>query len=319
MNQASRPSISFIVEWENAERDEAARAFRMLDTLGRQIVEARIEDFEVLFLLEEDVRQALGQAILDALPEPVAARARMLESPGLRYYEQKNFGVRQAKGEIVIFVDSDVVPEPDWLGRLLRALEDETVQVVGGATYMEPVDFFSRALQLIWIFPPRNPAAHLVSTTSFYANNVAIRRALIAENPFPDSLRYRGQCGMLARSLREKGVVIWRDTGARVSHGPFTGYGHLLWRGLYDGNDEIIEDRRKNKRVTTMILRSLRRYVRQIRRLEGRVIAQHRAVGMGTAGALWCGAMAFGFCTARLCGSFIAIAFPEAKRHYAKI
>jgi hypothetical protein len=319
MNKARHPSVSFIIEWENARRDEAVRAFRMLDTLGRQIVAARLDDFEILVLLEDDVRQALGQHILDALPEPVAERVRMLESPGLRYYEQKNFGVSRACGDIVVFIDSDVIPEADWLARILHALDDETVQVVGGATYMDPDDFFSRALQLIWIFPQRNPRSDMISTTSFFANNVAFRRSLIATNPFPDSPRYRGQCGMLARSLRAQGVTIWRDMGARVSHGPFIGYRHLLWRGLYDGNDEIIEDRRKHKGAGSMIVRSLRRYGQQLRRLEGRVISQHRMVGMGAAGAIWCGVMAFGFCTARLFGSLIVIAFPGAPRHYAKI
>jgi cellulose synthase/poly-beta-1,6-N-acetylglucosamine synthase-like glycosyltransferase len=43
-----------------------------------------------------------------------------------------NTGVRQAKGEIMAFTDSDCVPEPRWLRLLVEAFADEEVIVAGG-------------------------------------------------------------------------------------------------------------------------------------------------------------------------------------------
>lgn len=45
----------------------------------------------------------------------------------------KQYGAYRAKGEIIVFIDSDSVPDPDWLERIYRALQDKRLVCVGGA------------------------------------------------------------------------------------------------------------------------------------------------------------------------------------------
>ena len=53
------------------------------------------------------------------------------------------------------FLDSDVVPEPGWLDRLLDALAGPGVEVVAGGTYVEPVGLVGKTFALTWFFPLR--------------------------------------------------------------------------------------------------------------------------------------------------------------------
>ena len=56
------------------------------------------------------------------------------ERPGLS--GARNSGVRAASGDIVAFVDDDVIARPDWLEELVNAYQDSSVVGVGG--WVEP-------------------------------------------------------------------------------------------------------------------------------------------------------------------------------------
>jgi hypothetical protein len=185
-------SLSIVIEWENARLAEAERSLRMLGELARQLddlarTSSRAVDILLLFNLA-----VMAEAAIEALIDHVRPRAdwpamiRLLPSGERGYYEQKNFGVQHTAGDIVLFVDSDVVPEPGWLERLLTSFDPE-VGVVCGSTYVECGSFYERAVALFWLFPLRLSGEGLEEASSFYANNVAFRRTVIGENPFPIS------------------------------------------------------------------------------------------------------------------------------------
>jgi GT2 family glycosyltransferase len=44
----------------------------------------------------------------------------------------RNCGVKRATGELIAFTDSDCVPDPNWLGRLVAAFTADTIAGVGG-------------------------------------------------------------------------------------------------------------------------------------------------------------------------------------------
>src|SRR5262245_6327151 len=122
--------VSVIVEWENAKLSELERARRMLAKLGAQMAEAARErrlraDLSVIYDIDEIgpavPRSAIESEIdADAWPGTIA----LVPAPGQRYYEQKNAGARLARGGILIYLDSDVVPDDGWLAGLLAALDD---------------------------------------------------------------------------------------------------------------------------------------------------------------------------------------------------
>jgi cellulose synthase/poly-beta-1,6-N-acetylglucosamine synthase-like glycosyltransferase len=47
-------------------------------------------------------------------------------------WEKKNIGIKNAKGEILAFIDSDAKPEKDWLRNAILYFKDPEIVAVGG-------------------------------------------------------------------------------------------------------------------------------------------------------------------------------------------
>jgi hypothetical protein len=207
---------------------------------------------------------------------------RLLEAPGLAYYEQKNFGASFASSELVVFLDSDVVPEDGWLAALLDALRDPEVGVVCGNTYIELDSLYDKAFAAFWFFPLRDRRDGVAASPHFFANNVAFRREIIARHPFPDLSSFRGQCKALTRTLEAQGIGIRIQRAARVSHPPPNGLRHFVVRAICEGHDEIVHGRQRN--AGSRLAAVGYRFVRDTTRAAGRLIRHRRAVGLGLPG-----------------------------------
>lgn len=176
-----------------------------------------------------DVREALA-----GLGGGWGGDLRFLSASSGDYYEQKNEGAALAGGDILIFLDSDVVPKPGWLQAILDSFSDPDVAVAGGAVDVEISGLYSKAMALGWFFA-QTENAKLARSTTFLANNVAFRRS--AFRPFPRTGQYRGQCLALAAELERAGRSIYLNPAARVSHPPPAGARAFLLRALWDGHD----------------------------------------------------------------------------------
>jgi len=112
----------------------------------------------------EEIREFCRQAIPVV---PANASLRFLASRGLGYYEQKNRGAREAGGPIVLFLDSDVIPEPGWLAGILDSFADPAVDVVCGNCFLDAEDLVSRTMALACFSRSvRRPAACSAGTPS---------------------------------------------------------------------------------------------------------------------------------------------------------
>jgi hypothetical protein len=244
--------VSIVIEWENIQLAEADRCSAMLAELMRQIeafpTSAAVgRDFEILVIFDDrkiseaGVREFVGHCAADV---PARAELRFVAGRGRGYYEQKNLGTATARGRFVVFLDSDVIPEPGWLARLLGSFDDPQVEVVCGNCYLDTGDVVSKSLALAWFFPLRDAREVLVRQDSFFANNVAFRREVAMRYPFvPLEGTSRGACRMLARRLTEDGRGLFVNTAARVSHPAPNGLRHLFFRGLAQGRDNLLFDR----------------------------------------------------------------------------
>jgi hypothetical protein len=253
-------SVSIIVEWDNVRLAELGRCRAMLRQLARQASAlchsgcgdpaARSPRLEVsgpieLLVLHDPGRvdRRAVQAVLDDElgAAPPGLSVRLIDAPGMAYYELKNHGVRHAQGSLIVFMDSDVVPEPDWLEELIQPLARPDVQIVGGNTYVDATGLYSRAVALTWFFPLREQARELRTTDRFFANNVAARRALLEAHPFPiDPGAARGACLALSHQLADRGIPIYRNPAAQASHPAPAGLRHFLRRAIADGRDHRI-------------------------------------------------------------------------------
>lgn len=179
----------------------------------------------------------------------VSATARLVPaSPGLTYYQQKNFGFLQSSRDIVIFVDSDLRLERGWLRALLEPFADPAILAVVGRTHFETTSFYERAMALFWIFDTREDTSVVRPTDRLVSNNIAFRRKLFAAMPFPDRPTYRGQCSELGWRLAQFGVQLLEATGARAIHPPPQGITAFLRRAWYAGSDAHYYDGLKGKR-----------------------------------------------------------------------
>jgi hypothetical protein len=312
-----RPSLSIVVEWENARLAEAQRPLAMLAELARQLDELAARDGRPVELALLHNPQAVATDALAAMIDGVrpagtwAAEIRLIASADLGYYEQKNLGVERTRGEIVLLLDSDVVPEPGWLAKLLGCFGDPAVSVVCGSTYVVLDGLYERAVALFWLFPLRTEEDRLEATKSFYANNVAFRREVIAANPFPRLPTFRGQCRMLSQTLRERGVRIWRHTGARVSHPPPSGLRHFVARALCEGHDEAVRDRARGRSPAA---RGLKEFGRRMRYASGRIASDRAAVGLSPMGAVAAWGLALAYYGLKLGGRLLTGLDPRIVR-----
>jgi len=55
---------------------------------------------------------------------------------------KRDIGAREAKGDIIAFIDDDAYPQADWLKNAVRNFSDDTVAAVGGPASNAPSDNF---------------------------------------------------------------------------------------------------------------------------------------------------------------------------------
>jgi hypothetical protein len=193
--------------------------------------------------------------------------------PGGRYYDLKNNGILATDGNVVIFLDSDTVPEPGWLPTLLKPFQDPEVICVNGFTYLLSEDFFSRTFALIWFFPMARGDKRFASKRAINANNVAFRRDWISGHPFPNHNGFKVSCTLLMHQLWREGHEIV-NVDARVYHYSPRGWRFFYWRALVTGRDadrKFVEGHSPTRaqriaksfsRWATMSWRTIRRLVR---------------------------------------------------------
>jgi hypothetical protein len=318
--------VSVIVEWENAKLSELERARRMLAQLGAQMADAartRGLRAELLVLYDSDeidpaVPWSAIEAEIDADAWP--GTISLVPAPGQRYYEQKNAGARLAGGDILIFLDSDVVPDDGWLAGLLAALDDPTVDIVGGETYHATDTLYDRLFAAFWQFEPKGAPCGLYRHKIFYANNLGVRRELFLTYSFPDATAYRGQCSQLASRLRRRGIAIYRQGGSAVSHPPPLGLRTFLARALCRGHDTVYWRRRGRHAVLhANPVASGLRWLRELWHVVARVWSRARPVGLGPMGALAAIAMGFVYYSCKFAGEVVAFFAPGLIRRYFSV
>ena len=252
-------SFSVIIEWENVKLSGLNRAYKMLFGLGEQIKELgtagwQPPDLIILYDDQDISREVIMSALnssMGSTPPPHALK--LIPVAGKRYYELKNFGATQTEADILVFLDSDVIPEAGWLATLLGAIERPEVDVVCGNTYIDVHNLYTRAFALFWFFPLRSLGSGLVRTERFFANNVAFRKKVFDTHPFPASMKIRGQCRDVALRLVKEGYKLYLHEGARVRHPPPHGLSHFIKRALCAGHDYAVIARESGRRPTVKI------------------------------------------------------------------
>ena len=201
---------------------EQSRAQTMLRVLATQIQECSRFGLElpVEFIAvvpgstDESTFQALGK--VEGL-----IKLQIVSAPGLGYYELKNEGARRAAGEILVFLDSDTVPEQDWLRNLLAPFSDSGAAASAGRAYIDTSSFMGCAFAAMWFFPIRSKPSRQEIAKSIFANSLAIRRADFLAHPFrvvPGTSR--GACIAWWEEMLQAHPPVMQASGALTTHPP---------------------------------------------------------------------------------------------------
>ena len=327
-------TVSVVVELENARLSDLARFQAMLRRLADQAARIRDEHsqagvgpadaarflkrlqtpLELLVLYDEDEIDGgdAHRALSETVPtDSGALRWQLIPARGQRYYELKNMGARHATGDIILFLDSDVVPEDAWLGNLLGSFADPQVQVVGGNTYVEPSSLYAKTFALVWFFPLRATQGALKPVRAFYANNVAFRREVWERYPFePIVGTARGACGQLARTLQSEGIGVYLNTAAQVSHPAPNGAKHFVARALVEGRDHLVK-LKQTRPQRAGVLRSFGRFLSRCWKSLWSILVNGRRVGLSWPAMPAAACIAFAYYALFLAGDIISRVFPR--------
>ena len=253
--------VSILTEWANTRLNGVPRARMMLEALVRQWAElgeraypASLPPEAAPFLdgLDRRIQLVIGSGDPGVAELEDEIRARLPPSfdltiaiaPDLEYYPLKNAAAEVATGDILIFVDSDVIPDPGWMAHMLGSFARPDIDVVCGQTYVLPVDTYSRAFAVGWTYLPRRNEGRIFKPTKFYANTMAFRAEVFRKvGGFPTlgSKKTRGAASILGKNLGALGVAVWENQNAAVDHPPPSSFSHLAVRAIAHGRDQYMK------------------------------------------------------------------------------
>jgi hypothetical protein len=283
--------VSLIIECENVKDVGTDRAGRVMRALREQIVDVyarRAIRGEIMVMHAagstnaDEVRVAVCAALGPSCPWPV--RAIACEGPPYQYYEQKNLAGRLAQGDLLLYLDSDCIPQPGWLESLLAAFDRPDVVVCAGVTSIDRDTRYSRLFAFLSDWPIHDPGAEpLVVDHSFNANNVAFRRATFRAHPYPDNGSYKARCVQLWQELAASGITIHRANRALVLHPAPVNPRHFAAKAIGLGHDYGLQFRNRGgagRRPALAFAQA--KFSQNFSATRARLLASERPVAVGT-------------------------------------
>lgn len=132
----------------------------------------------------------------------------------------RNLGIRATDGEVIVFLDADAVPHPDWLARYAAWFAAPDVAVVGGGiTFAWDAPYWSVA-ENVSVFYPTVVSAPRGVRPNLPTMNLAVRRAAFDRVGLFDE-RYPKAAGEdtdLSLRLRQAGYTLHFDPRIAVEH-----------------------------------------------------------------------------------------------------
>jgi len=225
------PLVSVVVTSYTAER--LVDVCDLLESVKKQTY----KKIEVVLVIESSGE--LCDAVKDYIDKESIPGVNVLKNdtePGAN--ASRNFGIKAAKGEIVAFVDDDVVLFSDWAEEMVKAYEDESVIGVTGPAY--PLWMDKPALwlpeHLYWLINCTGWMnwSTITVVRNIWAMNASFRREAFAFGTFNTSLgpqkggingwknEVPEEIELSARIKKGTGKSIVCNPNSKVSHKVYT-------------------------------------------------------------------------------------------------
>jgi GT2 family glycosyltransferase len=170
--------------------------------------EGELQTFEVI---------VVGRDRYGVIPED--PRVRFIETErDFTPSEARNRAIAESTGALLLFLDADCVPEPDWMARML-ARHAEGHPIVAGALTFDRGDFWTLADNISAHHGalPSNPAGPMTRFHPAVANLCLERRLLDEVGTFDESLVCAEDFDLMMR-LKAKGYGFFFEPAARAAH-----------------------------------------------------------------------------------------------------
>lgn len=184
-------------------------------------------DFETI-VVDSSPTDAGERIVREGFPETTLVRSRERLFP----HAARARGVERAKGRLIVSADPDVIPDPDWLSRLVAA-HLQTGHVVVGALECDGGRWLDRGVHLCkfgkWL--PAGPARPVDMAPT--ANVLLPADRLLAAGGFPGH-SFLGDVTLSWR-LAARGEILWFEPAAVVRHRHLSTFGRFLAERLHRG------------------------------------------------------------------------------------
>ncbi len=169
---------------------------------------------------------------------PLGERARLIRQANSGPGAARNVGILAARGDVVVFVDTDCVVQPEWFDSLIAPFEDAGVGGVGGPDRSSPDDpLFSRFIDYLmtsFITTGGVRGGKKLRGGTYHPRsfNMAVRReSAVAVGGFPTI--WYGEDVLLSWRISQSGKKLSFAEGAWVYHKrrtSVTGWARQIYR-----------------------------------------------------------------------------------------
>jgi len=303
-------TVSVVLETITAREDSAGSLAAGLRPTMEALAQQSVAPGEVIIVLDDLIDDAAAAALRRVYPA-----ARFTSSPISNYFAAKNAGARAANGDVVVLLDGDCVPAPDWLEKLLARLTPDVTGVAGKTRYAGQ-SFLARIFSVpdfSYVMEKESGAS-----TGMNINNVVIRREVFLQHPFDERIRRNGGCYFLFNQLRSAGLRMEYEPEARTSHA-FPG-GAATMRKHFDRGYDGVTVYRLDEGCVLRGTRAFRRFgpfalagitARRILLDWTSLVRHHRQIGISIFEVPLIALVGFMMRSLELIGGLVAIASPE--------
>lgn len=178
-NECNQPAVSVIIPSYNSSQ----YIRRCLSSLRDQECDI---DFEVI--LVDSSNDGTGEIVKKEFPEIMVIRRSERTFVG----RARNFGIEKARGEIILFLDTDCIAPCDWVDRMYGAIKNSKADGVGGAlengTPSSITGTVGYYLEFFRFFPDNNykPYNELEKTSFLVGANCGFKKVLFDNNKYYD-------------------------------------------------------------------------------------------------------------------------------------
>lgn len=204
------PEFSVVLVSDYAAGDEKSWA-SLGSTLTALAGQEFGEQIEFLLVEQEDIAARVPPNLARILPSLRIVKSREIDSYGL-----KNVGVRLAQADIVVLLDTDCRPAPDWMARIAAAWKahPDAAVISGRTTYggTRTMDRLSALLSRSYVDQGTAGLTPMIAN-----NNCSFRRSIYLDHPLPAHMgAFAGR--IQSEAILRAGGRLWFDPAIRVIH-----------------------------------------------------------------------------------------------------